>query len=487
MACKEEKPQKTEAKDPEPGPIQEPLQGLAPAFDTLLISAEQDTLLELGHQSRLQIPALAFVDDSGHQVSGEVRILYRDFRDIKAIFLSGIPMSYGDSAAGIEEDFQTAGMFEIRAVKGDREVHLKPSAKLSMRYGSNFAQGDGKAYQGFYFDEKDGAWVYTATPVVKANSRIAQLKNTVQHYKNTRQIPFKDNHFLFSIAAAVDVRDGSFQYGKIEQQKKEMKKLIAEYGLDHSAIECRSAVTYNGYDFMAQDLVWKKIKGGPLPHPEDCEHWGIVKKKGAKTYRLEARDNCGDGYGEVVYTATIRPVMPLKGLFAYSPSYWKKNYEVAMAKVDKAVEELKQQSRYFQTMEINQLGIYNYDRFRTREDALPVALDVQWPKSDSALLFEEPTVYFLTSDQASVIKVPESKWDNVYLYPDTGMQVLMPMSGNRVYSYSAEQFAQIDFEQLSKQKAPVLELKMKQSSTIQSPKDLDNLLRGTKQKSKVPS
>ncbi len=85
--------------------------------------------------TKVTFPANAFVDANGNQVSGNVKILYREFRDQADFFLSGIPMQY--DSLGKTYQFESAGMMEITGFINGKEVFLKKDKTVKFeKFGS---------------------------------------------------------------------------------------------------------------------------------------------------------------------------------------------------------------------------------------------------------------------------------------------------------------------------------------------------------------
>src|ERR1700758_2354654 len=97
--------------------VNPPFKNVDVKFDEFKIeSSAGDTLLcETG--SSIIVPKDAFVDENGNAYNGELIIKYREFHNSTDILASGITMTY--DSAGEKLEFQTAGMFEIKATKFD--------------------------------------------------------------------------------------------------------------------------------------------------------------------------------------------------------------------------------------------------------------------------------------------------------------------------------------------------------------------------------
>jgi len=115
------------------------------------ISCESGTII--------RIPPNAFVDESGKKVTGDVQIDYREFRNPLDFIFSGIPMTY--NSGGKENNFQSAGMFEITASQQGTQIYLSGNKSLDVDFVSNDSS---TAYNFYVLDEKKGTWVNKGKP-----------------------------------------------------------------------------------------------------------------------------------------------------------------------------------------------------------------------------------------------------------------------------------------------------------------------------------
>jgi hypothetical protein len=104
--------------------------------------------------TRICIPAFAFVDSSGKEITSEVQLTYREFTNQAEAFLSGIPMQY--DSANSNYVFTTAGMFQINAVSNQKQVVLQKNKSLQVIMPSEY---DAKGFNSYQFDEKDDKWL----------------------------------------------------------------------------------------------------------------------------------------------------------------------------------------------------------------------------------------------------------------------------------------------------------------------------------------
>lgn len=116
-----------------------------------MIDEEGGTLkYESGTQLHVPIDAVLYQKDSS-EVTGGYTILYREFRNPSQILYSGIPMKYGE--AGGEMNFNSAGMYELRAMKDGEELILKKNITV------DFVCTEKLSGTAFYkLDEQENNW-----------------------------------------------------------------------------------------------------------------------------------------------------------------------------------------------------------------------------------------------------------------------------------------------------------------------------------------
>ena len=103
--------------------------------------------------THVSIPPYAFVNSDGSPVNKPVTIAYREFRDQADILASGIPMTY--DSGGVMNNFESAGMFEITAFAGGKEVFLKGDKKIDLDFSS---VDDRSSFNLYAFNDSSGNW-----------------------------------------------------------------------------------------------------------------------------------------------------------------------------------------------------------------------------------------------------------------------------------------------------------------------------------------
>ena len=141
--------------------VDPPLPTLRNALQSGSVSASEGGVVTFGNGSRVVVPAVAFVDDRGAAVRGEVEVRVREMHDPVDIFLSGIPMVY--DSAGVQYTLESAGMLEIFATQDGRRVRLAPGKQLEVELVSEIDVPMFDAPPGFNIYELDTTarnWVY---------------------------------------------------------------------------------------------------------------------------------------------------------------------------------------------------------------------------------------------------------------------------------------------------------------------------------------
>lgn len=133
--------------------IQPPIKGVDVERDTRQVKTNVETALIYPSGTRVRIPKDAFVDANGNPVKGAVQVHYREFRDPIDQLVSGIPMTY--DTAGVVEQFESAGMFEILASVDGEEVFLAPGKEVKVDFSATAAQTSFNLYA---FDDSTGRW-----------------------------------------------------------------------------------------------------------------------------------------------------------------------------------------------------------------------------------------------------------------------------------------------------------------------------------------
>ena len=105
--------------------------------------------------SKVIIPAGAFCDANGKDITGKVDIKYREFHNPADFFVSGIPMTY--DSAGKQYTFESAGMLDIGGYQGGHPVYIKTGKDIKVEMVSTQTQ---TKYNMYYLDTNNQGWDY---------------------------------------------------------------------------------------------------------------------------------------------------------------------------------------------------------------------------------------------------------------------------------------------------------------------------------------
>jgi hypothetical protein len=138
-------------------------------YTTYKINAQKGGVINHSTKSEIKIPAKAFTNDKGDEITGEVEILYREMHTIPEIIASGIPMRY--DSAGVKQSFESAGMIEIKGMQNGKEIALKQDKKIEINMAS---QKSGNQFNLYYLDTVAQQWQCLG------KEKIIEPKSTLQ-------------------------------------------------------------------------------------------------------------------------------------------------------------------------------------------------------------------------------------------------------------------------------------------------------------------
>ncbi len=140
-------------RDAKPYPFESPVKGLEIASAAYQIDASNGGSFTHTSGTRITLPPNSLVDKEGNPIHGSVDFYYREFRDPIDFMLSGIPMSY--DSAGTQYNFESAGMFELRAFQQGKEVYVAPGEQIDVDF---YSTNSASTFNFYAFDETSGNW-----------------------------------------------------------------------------------------------------------------------------------------------------------------------------------------------------------------------------------------------------------------------------------------------------------------------------------------
>lgn len=441
--------------------INPPFPELDLPFSTFEIAGDAADTIKLNMGTRLFIPANAFVDSAGNIVDEAVTLKYREFRNAAEIFMAGIPMDY--QAMNNNTALQTAGMFEIRAFNDNRKLRLAPGKSIKVKMGSRV---EGQNYNFFSFDERTGKWQFMGHPETKANPEYAKIEQKIEKLKKTKKYPLTDAYFVFDYSAAFDVT--YYELGK-KYDKQKMKRRIKQYGARMLDFYTYDRVNYRGRMYKAQFMLWKKLSENKLPYWVRKKHSTTrVKKLSGNVYLLTVKRK------DKTYKFRAAIEMPLKVLYAYSPSYLEKHYEEAMQQVEEENKRLAMEAKVYRTFQVNNLGICNYDDLYNPKEALYVKADFGVDFIEDKNMYTGGQIYMVPGNRKSVMTLRSFSGQRVaFDRSDMGVRLFTLLPDGEIGIIDSTQLETLDFQALANEMSPKVKLNFRKwDRTIDSKDDV---------------
>ena len=453
--------------------INPPIADLNPHYVTFTLDASKGTTFRLKNGSEIIVPADAFTDSSGQFLHGKIDLKYREMHDALSIYLAGIPMNYKDG------HFTTAGTFELLTVQQDNNVILRKPVKVKM---ASYTEGSDFSF--FYLNEHDRRWDSLGYRKPEVNTEKKRLLKSIDKQLLTRKFPLDRQYFAFNYMAIMDVYYNDdwrilSNDKRIDSAFTAITSKLQSYGLGWENNYCnnRKMITWEQTEYPAPLFVWKNVHKKPFPEWVKG-FYGDLKDLG-KNHYLYSVENEKDS---TRFDVELECVMPLKSLFAFSPAEWQNQYAATMQKVKKEQERLKQIADVYRTFEINQLGLYNWDKLMKEDDAVVLEADFTFPTAINDKLTTLDVVY-ISGDNRSVITFPKISWDKMALIPDAGGRLFVIMPDNKVALYSVPKYAQLEFAKWRASKpargvgtSPQYIFKLEEKTNIKTEADLKRIL-----------
>jgi len=390
---------------------------------------------ELESGTVVEIPSKAFEDKNGNPVNENITVQYREFHSINDVMIAGIKMKYneGDTMGG---DFETAGMFEIRAFNGNDELQLKKDKTIDVDLAS-FKSGDFSNYQ---MNEATNNWEF----IEKKDPQSNVLKKEKLTILDEKEAVLKAVCSIEPIeySPTVETFDLDYDLGRFNElefvseamwisagdakEKNELKKSLS--GFDD--MELTPTDSCNVFKLS----VWKKD--------------GIVNVKNKKTF-------------------LVSPVWTGPSLKRV-----KKNY----AENVKALKELtdernvtEREADLIRSFQLKGMGVYNCDRVLDYVKFVVISL---------AVIFKDKikSFFYITNNGQVAIKYYDMSFDNFRFNPNSSNSIIAILPENKVAIVTEKQFA--DAYQIYKSDSSpdkVLKVELKSDNIpVADKKDFDN-------------
>lgn len=397
ISCGEEKQNIVSSNPDDPGGIRNIIasstvsQVLASNPEEFKLRGNHARLIRTEQGTRIHVPSDAFVNKgTGDQVDGDVVLTFNEYHTQGEILASGIPMTYVNPD-GDTVDFESAGMFDIRAFKDGLELELAKDKEIEVE----LATDAGGTFEFYAFNEGQENW---------------ELKDTECNPIPNPYIPKQ-----------------KMELEKLEEETPETPKKLIEYKAGDPLFDVKR---YGAHDQVLDALngVFWKFTGDSTqidPSQDNAtfnKNYDFVELKRVDSSSVREYDMVfRDGNEEVVVRAA--PIFQGKLLTRENDRMARILDQIDYATRTKAQieEELEQEKSLMRMMNIDGMGIYNYDRQWKDDGAIPFIADFTF---DGEHLDEAVAIYMLPKEKRCVIKYTPFTFDKFRINPSESNRLL---------------------------------------------------------------
>lgn len=394
--------------------IGEALGWLTNRADEFFFDASVSQLLVTMKKTRISIPEKAFVRQDGLAPKGKVRLVFREYQTAGEIIASQLPMKYV-SPAGDTIQFESAGMFEVRAYDEDQsELLLRAGKKVRVEL---MTPVDGK-YNFYALNDNTRSWKEVATDLGPApnrflaeqQARLAELRSVVDDKPRT-PVAYSPSDKLFDIKVDPHIYPEFSELGGV---------------------------------------MWKYAGDNPKEDP------GVNPKLFAATYAfmrmqpkagdalLYAVDFCTD---KDTITLDLAPVFPgkLNDRNKKRLAEKLKRFNEALAEQESLRRQSRNEARLLRSFNVDKLGIYNWDRQYKEGAVVPVIAEFTFGgrlHSDFGLA----SVYLIPQNKLAVIQYSAETASAFAINPNEKNQLIAVIGENEVYALSDTDIRKLHLE-----------------------------------------
>lgn len=397
--------------------IQPPFKGIDVEAEVYTIEASKKSVIETPEGTIITVPESCLVDQNGQKIKGKVAVTYRAIDKPSEIMISGIPMTY--DSAGVQNDFISAGMFEIQASQNNKEVFIEKGKSIAVEFGS-YTPGDD--FNFYKIDEKSGDWTYQGTN-----------KSTVNLKKEEKLKNFLDDNFLeFDIDYSVHDELKDFD------------------GLKWLCVDENDAVNPTKNKDLLDENWW------------DIELKTLDEKNGIYLVKLSNSER------SVSFKVTPYVLEGETADIAGMNSKIAQLNETVAAKKEEE-KSIQLQADIIRSFNIPSFGTYNWDKIQKEVAGGDLFVTNASFKVDSKMVNEERKVFHFSGD-SKLLSREASSWNQLLFRPKEKNYLLMIMPGNYVAVSSTK-----DFNSAQSNSNQVFEMTTRKVK-INSVEDLDKLL-----------
>ncbi|MGV3612040.1 MAG: hypothetical protein ACO1N0_13870 [Fluviicola sp.] len=372
--------------------------------------------------SRIHIPTDAFVKKDGSVPSGNVTLLFREYQSAGEILASGLPMVCKDKN-GKQFDFESAGMFEIRALDGEDTLFLKEGKEIKVE----LATPTSGKFNFYELNDNTRAWKEKKRdlPAIR-NPYLKQISDSLAYFDDVvdkgvprKAIEYKPSDNLFDIQVDPD------EYPEFKEIGGVMWKYIGQDTKNDPA---------NNPDYFTRKYAFADLSPA---------------KGNLLSYHVSFVSN-GD-----TLTLLMAPAFPgkLKNKYQKKLEEKLKKFNEALEAAQSLRKQQRNESELLRVFNVDKLGIYNYDR-QLKGDPLPVIASFflgDKPQSE----FKNLNVYLIPKEKLCVVKYDLGSAQMFAIDLGERNQLIAISAPNEIYALSDDDIRKLNLAKFRSKKCEI--------------------------------
>ena len=399
-------------------------------------------LIRTENGTRLHIPTSAFIGkESGVAIRGDVELTFEEYHTQGEILASGIPMKY-TTPEDETVDFESAGMFNIRAFQDGAELELAEGKEIQVELATD-AEG---MYEFYAFNEVSSNWdlkVENCVPI--PNPYIAKQKAELKKLEDEtppvpkRLIKYKAGDPLFDIK----------RYGASDEVMDALNGVFWKFTGDSTQIDpSKDNITFNNnFDFVELKLV----------DSSNVREYDMVFQTKFQQVTVRAAPIF---QGKLLTRENDRMARIINQI------------EYALKSKAQIEKEMAQEKVLMRTMNIDGMGIYNYDRQMKDPGAIAFSAEFTF---DGKTMDQAVAIYLLPKEKRCVIKYTPLTFDAFMINPKETNRILAVFEDNTVYALSSQEIKKLNLGRKKPGEKVVFDLK-KHGELIENSEEVDDLI-----------
>ena len=448
------------------------LKGNFEAFDVLPeeqnIDVAESQTLNFKHGTSIVIPEHAFVDEFGKAITGQVDVKLREFHSATDIISSGIPMSY--DSAGVTYDFESAGMFELKASQDGKPVFIASGKSIEV----NMASYQDGAYNFYYLNENPSPYSLNSAFISMAQAQNSRepgrrwelMQSSLEPQKNT------------SKKQKLDSLNRLLPTAPVEPKPLQEDDLAFDFDID--LVDFPELAAFQG-------IVWvySGDNESAFDNPEKNEWifeetWTDVILDHFDQATMEYKLTLSNS--QKSFETLVKPALNGKALdkahqdFDRKMTEYKKLLEEEKEKfaaIEKEKKFLQQQSNFIRSFRVQKLGVYNWDVIFKRAGAKELQAYFTLDQKE----IDDQIAIFLIIDR-NVIKLRKNKnleYSNFAIDMNTSNKLVAVLPDAKVGVMSSDEIAEVNWAAIPQNSRYTFNLSSV-NKPISSIEDLNSLL-----------